>query len=407
MPIYGQIPLALLRPLLKFNLNFRNLYFFSPLKPSTYLFSKEFNEKIELRMEQFDGRSDAPVAATIPRCSVDTLLSDGGAEEKDVSLEASNGGNSEKDGNLGCVEGSVGGSGSLEKDFEKKEGILGARDGSIVFMEGHQKSSEREDDILGSDDGSLVIVESKEKSSENKESSWEAGDGSIVFIDEKAFVNDGSLDGGAGPSGTVVDKVLDKKVGDGFVCVEGKKPATPRTSSYHGVTRHRWTGKYEAHLWDGTINIESRKRKGKQVYLGGYDSEQKAARAYDLAALKYWGANSTTKLNFPISEYAHELDEMKNMSKDEWVQYLRRRSSCFSRGISAYRGVTRRQKDGRWQARLGSVAGTRDIYLGTFKTEEEAAVAYDIAAVELRGPNAVTNFDISNYLEGSFRRLQA
>lgn len=40
------------------------------------------------------------------------------------------------------------------------------------------------------------------------------------------------------------------------------------------------------------------------------------------------------------------------------------------------------------------------------ETEEEAAVAYDIAAVELRGPNAVTNFDISNYLEGSFRRVQ-
>jgi hypothetical protein len=33
---------------------------------------------------------------------------------------------------------------------------------------------------------------------------------------------------------------------------------------------------------------------------GGYDKEEKAARAYDLAALKYWGANATA--NYPVSD---------------------------------------------------------------------------------------------------------
>lgn len=36
----------------------------------------------------------------------------------------------------------------------------------------------------------------------------------------------------------------------------------------------------------------------KNLILGGYDMEEKAARAYDLAALKYWGP--TTHINFSV-----------------------------------------------------------------------------------------------------------
>ncbi|MCD9646643.1 hypothetical protein HAX54_036654 [Datura stramonium] len=55
---------------------------------------------------------------------------------------------------------------------------------------------------------------------------------------------------------------------------------------------------------------------------GGYDKEEKAARAYDLAALKYWGPTTTT--NFPISNYEKELEEMKHMTRQEYVASLRR-----------------------------------------------------------------------------------
>ncbi|KAJ7944555.1 AP2-like ethylene-responsive transcription factor ANT [Quillaja saponaria] len=168
-----------------------------------------------------------------------------------------------------------------------------------------------------------------------------------------------------------------------------------RTSQYRGVTRHRWTGRYEAHLWDNSCKKEGQSRKGRQVYLGGYDMEEKAARAYDLAALKYWGPS--THINFPLENYQNELEEMKNMTRQEHVAHLRRKSSGFSRGASIYRGVTRHHQHGRWQARIGRVAGNKDLYLGTFSTQEEAAEAYDIAAIKFRGVNAVTNFEITRY----------
>lgn len=170
-----------------------------------------------------------------------------------------------------------------------------------------------------------------------------------------------------------------------------------RSSIYRGVTRHRWTGRFEAHLWDKSSWNNIQNKKGRQVYLGAYDNEEAAAHTYDLAALKYWGPGTT--LNFPIETYTKELEEMQKVTKEEYLASLRRRSSGFSRGVSKYRGVARHHHNGRWEARIGRVFGNKYLYLGTYNTQEEAAAAYDMAAIEYRGANAVTNFDISNYID--------
>ncbi|XP_074273656.1 AP2-like ethylene-responsive transcription factor At1g16060 isoform X2 [Silene latifolia] len=167
-----------------------------------------------------------------------------------------------------------------------------------------------------------------------------------------------------------------------------------RSSIFRGVTRHRWTGRFEAHLWDKDCWTDAQKKKGRQ---GAYNDEATAARAYDLAALKYWGKE--TILNFPPSNYEKDLEEMETLSREEYIGSLRRKSSGFSRGVSKYRGVARHHHNGRWEARIGRVLGNKYMYLGTYATQEEAATAYDMAAIEYRGLNAVTNFDLSRYID--------
>ncbi|KAH9624218.1 hypothetical protein KSS87_022349 [Heliosperma pusillum] len=142
-------------------------------------------------------------------------------------------------------------------------------------------------------------------------------------------------------------------------CTAGK-----RSSIYRGVTRHRWTGRYEAHLWDKSTWNPNQNKKGKQ---GAYDDEEAAARAYDLAALKYWGPG--TLINFPVTDYSRDVEEMQNVSREEYLASLRRKSSGFSRGIAKYRALS----SGRWEPSLGRITGTEYLQSITYGKGEVAA----------------------------------
>ncbi|KAL0452196.1 UNVERIFIED_CONTAM: APETALA2-like protein 1 [Sesamum latifolium] len=142
-----------------------------------------------------------------------------------------------------------------------------------------------------------------------------------------------------------------------------------RSSQYRGVTFYRRTGRWESHIWDC----------GKQVYLGGFDTAHAAARAYDRAAVKFRGVDAD--INFNISDYEEDMKQMKNLTKEEFVQILRRQNTGFPRGSSKYRGVSLNKY------------GLREAHMGQFLGEKD----HDKAAIEYNQKAAVTNFMPSNY----------
>ncbi|KAK9822740.1 hypothetical protein WJX74_002304 [Apatococcus lobatus] len=161
-----------------------------------------------------------------------------------------------------------------------------------------------------------------------------------------------------------------------------------KSSAFRGVTLFRPTGKWRAQISAG----------GKTTSLGDHDTEIDAARAFDRAAINK--AGSDAKTNFNVEAYADEIEDLQGMSQAALVAMLRSRARKSSTQTSHFRGVSLLKQTSKWHAQIN--VGGKQVHLGFFGTEEQAARAYDRAAINKGARDnckIITNFDINDYAD--------
>ncbi|KAL9331626.1 hypothetical protein ACSQ67_001236 [Phaseolus vulgaris] len=159
-----------------------------------------------------------------------------------------------------------------------------------------------------------------------------------------------------------------------------------KSSVYRGVIKCN-DDRFEAFVWDNS-------NPGERGRTGAYSNEVDAAKAHDLVSIRIGGLKALT--NFHVRCYSKDMDEMRKMSKWDYLCAVRGLGKGYTDADSPFRGVYRVPTSRKWEARLGR-EGSPTIHLGTYYTAEDAARAYDIISIKLKGGEAITNFEWNSY----------
>ena len=138
-----------------------------------------------------------------------------------------------------------------------------------------------------------------------------------------------------------------------------KKLKANNTIGFRGVSK-------VGNRFQARIRIE-----GKRKTLGTFDTPKEAAEAYDYAAIQT--GHPTSNLNF--------LDQVPK-------NYKPKKKKLQSHNTIGYRGVYKTRN--RFQASI--YFGGKEHHIGMFGEAKEAAIAFDIAAIQAKRPKCDLNF---------------
>lgn len=144
------------------------------------------------------------------------------------------------------------------------------------------------------------------------------------------------------------------------------KQKSVTSSKYKGVVL------VDGKRWCAQIKTGSKNR-----YLGSYDLEEEAALAYNIAAIESF--EGYAKINTLPTLSIEETKALKIQARE-----LRRKK--FS---SKYKGVSFQKDINKWTSKIA--VNKKRVYLGSYDSEEDAALAYNKAALEIFGENAKIN----------------
>jgi group I intron endonuclease len=170
----------------------------------------------------------------------------------------------------------------------------------------------------------------------------------------------------------------------GNTYTRGKKHIFRDTScEYVGVSlcKRKYSNK-----WSGEIGYE-----GGRIRLGLYDSPEFAAIAYNLKAIELYGESAT------LNAVENCTPEMEDEVRSLMIKRSRlNKNNKTMLATSKYIGVATSHKErGTWKARLTHEG--KEISIAVFKSQEKAAIAYNIKATELFGDKAILNKNIDGY----------
>ena len=146
-------------------------------------------------------------------------------------------------------------------------------------------------------------------------------------------------------------------------------PKTNLTTGFRGVTK-------KGSLFTARVSSEK-----ERLYLGVFNTAEEAALAYDIKAKELQG-------EFAILNFPNKFDEIY---PDRRPTYPEKRPTIRS-GKTGYYGVSERvrRKTGKFEVSIKKDSSR--IFIGSFNTAKDAALAYDFEARKLNDDSILLNF---------------